>query len=298
MGAPRVRVWAPAKVNLYLAVGPVRTDGYHDVTTVLTAVDLADDLLIEPSDTLTVSCTPDIGVPAEENLVHRAAVALGARVGRVPTGHISVTKRIPHGAGLGGGSSDAAAALVGLARLWGVNITLDALEDVAAGLGADVAFFLRGGPALYVSRGDRFVSTMTPAECDVVIVKPPVSVPTGAAYATFDRLQVPEPPGPARLEQALAAGDCAAIARALYNNMTPASAQMVPVVGEAAEWLTGCEGVHGAAMAGSGSAVFGMCENAHAATACAADARSRGWWAVATRLVADGVRVSVEGGGR
>lgn len=297
MSAHSVRVWAPAKLNLYLAVGVRRADGYHDVTTVLTAIDLFDELRIDPSDELVLMCTPDVGVPEQDNLVYRAAVALAKRVGRKPSGHITLTKRIPHGAGLGGGSSDAAAALVGLAAHWGVNVAFDALEEVAAGLGADVPFFLRGGPSLYVDRGDRFVGGMAPLELDVVVVRPDASVATGAAYDAFDRQTTSDLPGPAGLERALKAGNRSGVAGALYNNMTAASVGLAPPIGDALAWVRGANGVLGAAMAGSGSAVFGVCESAEVAVALAQSAKAHGWWSSAARTVSDGVRACVEGSG-
>lgn len=295
MSARSVRVLAPAKLNLYLAVGTRRSDGYHDVTTVLTAIDLFDELRIDPSDELTLTCTPDVGVPVQDNLVYRAAVALATRIGRRPSGRITLAKRIPHGAGLGGGSSDAAAALVGLATHWGVNIAFDALEEVAASLGADVPFFLRGGPSLYVDRGDRFVGSMAPLELDVVVIRPEVVVATAAAYAAFDLHAASDPPGPAALERALGIGDRSGAAAALYNNMTDASVGLARPIGEALAWVHSADGVLGAAMAGSGSAVFGVCESAEVATALAHSAKEFGWWSCAARTVSAGVRACVEG---
>ncbi len=296
MSAHSVRIWAPAKLNLYLAVGSRRVDGYHNVTTVLTAIDLADEIRIDPSDSLSLECIPDLGIPAEENLVLRAADALARRVGRTPSGHITLTKRIPHGAGLGGGSSDAAATLVGLVAHWGVNVALDALEEVALELGTDIPFFLRGGPSLYVDRGDRFVASMPFMELDIVVVRPEAQVQTGDAYAAFDRLPIGEPPGPAVLEQALAARDASAIAAALYNNMTKPSVGLESSIGEALAWVQRGDGVLGSTMAGSGAAVFGVCENAVVARSLAREARERGWWSVATKTVPDGVRI-LEGSG-
>ena len=130
-----VRVTAPAKVNLALSVGRKRPDGYHDVTTVLQALDLSDTLTFEPSGTLDVEYRPDIGVSDDRDLVRAAALALAEEGGCVPEAAIVVDKRIPLGAGLGGGSSDAAAALVGLSALWGLETSEDELRGIAVGLG-------------------------------------------------------------------------------------------------------------------------------------------------------------------
>ena len=137
-----VRVQAPAKVNLFLGVGEVLADGYHAVTTVMHAIDLRDEVVLAPAGVLSLVCVPDVGVPAERNLAWRAATEMGSRFGRDPRVEITLTKHTPHGAGLGGGSSDAAAVIAGLAYLWGADRRDDRCIGAARALGADVAFFL------------------------------------------------------------------------------------------------------------------------------------------------------------
>ncbi len=296
MSVRAVRVVAPAKVNLYLAVGARRTDGYHDVTTVLAALDLADTLTLVQADGLSFTCAPDLGIPMEENLVVQAVRATAAHVGREPLVAVHLDKRIPHGAGLGGGSSDAAAAIVGLVRLWDLDIKDEALDALAASLGSDVPFFLRGGVALFDGRGDRFVRELPCAGLDIVLVRPDEPVPTGAAYAAFDRILQPPPPGVEALLGALERGVLAEVAAALYNNMTEASCGLVASVGDTLAWMRAVPGVVGAAMAGSGSTVFGVCMSPDDAQACADLARERGWWSMATRTVSDGVRTQMIGG--
>lgn len=291
-----LRVIAPAKVNLYLEIGGRRADGFHDVTTVLTAVDLADEIMMRHADCLTSTCEPDLGIPAEENLAYRAARDLAGVLGRNPDVDISVRKRIPHGAGLGGGSSDAAGVLAGLAQVWGLAPDNETVLGVARSLGADVAFFLYGGTALFDERGDRFVRSLPFVPLDLVLVRPDEPVPTGAAYAAFDRQLHASPPGVDPLEGALEARDVSGIATALFNNMTEASVGLVEAVGEALAWTRSREGVMGAAMAGSGSAVYGICRDATVARSIAEDARSAGWWSQATRTLPHGVRVELEGG--
>lgn len=291
-GTRVLRIIAPAKVNLFLGVGPLRADGYHDVDTVLHAVGLCDEITIEESDALTVTCSPDVGVEPEANLVHRAAVALGEALGRMPAVSITVEKRIPHGAGLGGGSSDAAATIAGLATLWGVDPLSDTCVRVASTLGADVPFFLeQTGSALMTGRGDVTERVLDGMEgAPVVLVKPASAVPTALAYRAFDADPV-EPGEPGAVVDALRAADPRSLVAALHNNMTAAAMSVTPDVGVVLQWLERCEGVLGALVAGSGSAVFGICESDGAARAACVSAVERGWWAESTSLRARGVEV-------
>jgi 4-diphosphocytidyl-2-C-methyl-D-erythritol kinase len=254
-------ITAPAKVNLMLGVGAVRVDGYHEVTTVLHALALADTIRMKPAPTLTIECDADVGVPPERNLAYKAACAFAEEFGPQPPVAIDLKKRIPSGAGLGGGSSDAAAVIAGLASLAGVDPVGERCLSVARSLGADCAFFLVGAAALMSGRGDRLVRILPPIAAHVAVVKPPASVPTAAAYAAFDG--APLPAGvPDAIVGALEAGDIGAVAAALENNMIAASSELVPEVAEALAWIQAEEGVLGASMAGSGSAVFALCEDA------------------------------------
>ncbi|MDZ4169307.1 MAG: 4-(cytidine 5'-diphospho)-2-C-methyl-D-erythritol kinase [Coriobacteriia bacterium] len=287
-----MRLIAPAKINLLLAVGGVRPDGYHDVTTVLHALELADEVTIEPSDALELECDRDLGVAPESNLAYRAAAALGAVVGRVPRVRIRLAKIIPHGAGLGGGSSDAAAVLAGLAAEWGLVRTDPRVIEVAASLGADVAFFLSETPcALMTERGDRLARSFAgfPGFA-VVLVKPPEAVSTAAAYAAFDRAPVPATAADA-MAAALDSLDEAAMLGALANNLERAASDVVGAVGEALEWVGSLPGVHRAIVAGSGSACVALCEDDRVASGIAVAAKDRGLWSAATRLGRTGVRI-------
>lgn len=285
-----MRVTAPAKVNLFLGVGALRADGYHDVVTVVHAIDLCDELLVSPADRLSLTCDPSIDLPAEKNLAFRAALAMGAEFGREPAFELSLRKSIPHGAGLGGGSSDAAAVIAAIAGAWDLDPTGGRCLAVAASLGADVPLFLLGGCALLVGRGDELVARPQPIDAAVALVKPPAAVPTGAAYAAFDA--DPQPSGsPDAALAALEAGDAAALGAALGNNMVSASSALVPQVAEAIAWISVQPGVFGATMAGSGSAVFALCADDAAASAIAGGAVERGWLGIATRTRATGVAI-------
>lgn len=284
-------VSARAKVNLYLAVGPLRGDGYHDVTTVMQSISLADEIVLAPAEELALACDPDPCESVSRNLAFRAAVALAESAGRAPDVSIAVGKHIPTGAGLGGGSADAAGVLVGLCELWSLDPHAEEVRRIAASLGADVPFMLTGGAALLDDRGDRLVRRLPAPRLDVVLVNPGVPVSTAEAYAAFDRLPAASRPDPDALAAALGSAEPRAVAAALFNNMTPASAGLVPGISDALAFLDDSEGVLGSIMAGSGSTVFGICSDAAVAVTVAEEARSRGWWAEATVTAEEGVRV-------
>ncbi len=166
---------AYAKVNLTLEVIGRRDDGYHDVTTILQTVDLADTVVIRAADELAVEC--DVAdLSGEGNLAWQAAAALAVRAGIVPRAHIRIEKRIPVASGLGGGSADAAATLVGLNRLWRLGLSGEELADVASGLGSDVPFLLDGGTALGVGRGDELAALPGLPESRMLLVVPGSSI--------------------------------------------------------------------------------------------------------------------------
>jgi len=287
-----LRVSAPAKVNLHLSVGALRSDGYHDLEGVFHTLELADEVLIEPAESLVVECDLDVGAEPHQNLAYRAALAMAAAFDREPAVRVSIAKRIPHGAGLGGGSSDAAATVAGLSTLWGVDPTDPRCIEAAASVGADVPFFLvPGGCALMTGRGDRVERELRPfAGVPVALVRPPEPVPTPAAYGAFDA--DPRLPRPSdAVVAALEAADPVRLAAALFNNLEAASSAVVPAVAEAIAWTRLQDGVLGAAVAGSGSAVFAIVSSEKDAQVVAGAARSRGWWAAATRLGGSGVRV-------
>lgn len=277
-------IFAPAKVNLHLAVGPVAPDGYHPVETVLQALALGDRITITEAESPVFGCDPSLGLAPAENLAWRAAEAMSDAFGRPLRVEVSVDKRVPHGAGLGGASSDAAAVIVGLAVLWGVGDD-ERLAEVGRSLGSDVPFFLTGGAALYRGRGDVLVRPVRPLDAAVVVVKPEEPVPTAAAYAAFDLRPVEMPATPDRLLAALDSGDVPGVAGSLFNAMTESSSGLVPAIAGALALVREHPGVLGAAMAGSGSAVFGVCDTDRAAEECAAAARLAGLWSASTRCL-------------
>jgi 4-diphosphocytidyl-2-C-methyl-D-erythritol kinase len=195
-----VTVRVPAKLNLQLAVGPPRGDGYHDLVTVFHAVSLFDEITAEPArrDRITVTGEGADRVPADrDNLALRAAAALRAEVqGGAPGVHITITKRIPVAAGLAGGSADAAAALVACNELWGSGLGQPQLVDVAAKVGSDVAFGLLGGTAVGRGRGERLTPALAPAtQYHWVLAFAEGQLSTPKVYAALDRLRAQGGPG-------------------------------------------------------------------------------------------------------
>jgi 4-diphosphocytidyl-2-C-methyl-D-erythritol kinase len=288
-----ITLLAPAKINLFLGVGAVRDDGYHDVTTVVQALDFGDVVRILPADELAVITSVDLGIPQSDNLAYRAALAFAEEFSVAPRAVIEIEKRVPAGAGLAGGSSDAAAVIVGLARLHDVDTRDPRCLAVARGVGADCVFFLTGGAALMSGRGDRLETELPPAVAHVALVKPDRPVSTAAAYAQFDRAPMPTP-GPHLVVDALETGDLVALSAGLANNLTSASASLVPEVLDTLAWVSAQPGVLGAAMSGSGSSTFALCEDAAAAAGIAESAEARGWWATATTTRATGIEITNE----
>lgn len=290
-GPGSVRVVAPAKVNLFLDIGEVRPDGYHEAVSIMHALLLHDVLHLrlaparEAGLSVDLTCrsrggVAPLDVAPEDNIVTKAvrqfAQALERNVDETVAVHVE--KRIPAQAGLGGGSSDAVAALVGVARLWGVSEDDPRIEEVARSLGADVPFFLRGGCACFTGVGDVFSHELAPSNACVALIKPEGGVSTSAAYRAFDAC--PQRIAPADRRAALDARHAADVP--LRNNLTVASEQLLPVLAEVRAWASGHADVQAALMSGSGSAVFAVCPSFDAAARVAAQAQARGWWARAT----------------
>lgn len=281
--AAPVRLAARAKVNLFLAIGGRRDDGYHDATTVMQALELADSLTVAVGgDGVRLFAEPDLGIAERDNLAFKAALAWNEASGAARGVSISLSKRIPAGAGLGGGSADAAAVLAALSGWRPGDPPEPELRRVAAALGADVGFFLGNGTRLMGGRGDEPLEELPTPHLDIVLVNPGVAVPTGAAYAQFDRMVRGAARSPDDMIAAVRSGDPAAVAVALYDDMTDASCALVPEIRGALRFVEESRGVLGAAMVGSGSTVFGVCADAGSARECAAMAAERGWWSCAT----------------
>ena len=273
-----VRVLARAKVNLFLRVGPRRADGYHDLETVFHAIELADTVEIRRVTGTAVTLACRLDVPAEKNLAMRAARLFLAKAGEERVGlAIQLEKRIPVGAGLGGGSADAAAVLVGLNALLDTPFEVDELCAMGRALGADVPFCVTGGMAEGRGIGDR-LRRLTPSVFDVVVVKPPVAVSTPWAYGALDAQTGQGIAGDLEdVLETIARDGVAALAAYVGNDFERVVLPAHPEIARARDVL-GEEGAAWAMMSGSGAAVFGVFEDAGAA--------ARGRARVAERLPA------------
>lgn len=270
----KLTLQAPAKVNLTLLVSARRGDGYHDVSTVMQTVDLCDTLTLTGEGRgLTLTCTdPDLPTDGS-NLVLRAAALFCQELHLpVPDLHLHLQKRIPSQAGLGGGSSDAAAVLRALRSLYAPNLPDAELERMAAALGSDVPFFIRGGTMHCTGRGER-IAPLPPLTAGwFVIVKPPEGFSTPAMYRRLDELP-PEPARPDGMTAALESGDIRAVAAALYNSFERAVPPDSAV--RAIEDALRVHGALAAMLSGSGSAVFGLFDREDTARAAANALRER-----------------------
>jgi 4-diphosphocytidyl-2-C-methyl-D-erythritol kinase len=252
---PAVReAWrAPAKINLWLEILGRRDDGYHLVDTAYQAIDLADTVILEPGPGVTCRVTGEAarGVPeGEENLAVVAARALARRTGHEPRVALTIEKRIPAGAGLGGGSSDAAAVLVALGRRFAVPDPGHTLHDLAASLGADVPFFLLGGTRAGRGIGVETVAIAPPAERWGILLWPGEPVGTADAYRAWDDAgRAPSPESP---PSASAAGWTER-----RNDLEPVVRERHPAVARAVELLAAGSAA-AARMSGSGSAAFAL----------------------------------------
>lgn len=175
-----------AKINLQLRILGKRDDGFHELFTVFQTVSLHDEITFAPGDGFRLKCDVPEVPDDERNLIVKAAIALGPRFGVSKGADIYLKKSIPAPGGLGGGSSNAAAALIGLSRLWQIKPTLADLEEIAAELGSDVPFFLHGGTAIGTGRGEKIENAPQVDEKYMLIVTPEVDVPTREAFARLN----------------------------------------------------------------------------------------------------------------
>ena len=284
---------APAKINLYLGVHTERDDrGYHRVDSLMAAVGLSDTVTVTPAQALTVQTVPASDFPMQKNTAYRAAIAMAEHYGHDANVCVTIEKRIPLCAGLGGPSTDAAAVIVALVELWGIDRTDPALDEIARGIGADVPFFLHASPAFCVGGGDVLATEyLALPATPVVLVKPrETSVSTIEAYRRFDENPVPADK-PGAIASALRAGDAETACALIYNNLGAISAQMEPQIQTVLDWLRAQDGTVAVDVCGSGACSFAICDTAATASNLAASARQNGWWACATELISDAVRI-------
>lgn len=289
-GSAGFRILAPAKVNLWLRVLGRRPDGFHELDTLFQAVDLCDEVTVSRRDQAGVGLRvegADVG-PARENLAYRAALAFrdaagpGAASGGV---EILLRKRIPAGAGLGGGSSDAAAVLRCMNAVWGNPLVPAVLVEVGASLGSDVAFFL-GGSALARGRGrgERLESLPSLPEARLVLVLPPAHVATGPAYGALARHRMVHGPGSSDVPPDATPSWRVLAGWAVNDFELVVPLAHPPVAASLAALRT--SGARPALLSGSGGACFGVFPDGEGATAAAARiSEELGWPAVPVRTL-------------
>ncbi|MGW3095705.1 4-(cytidine 5'-diphospho)-2-C-methyl-D-erythritol kinase [Streptomyces sp. NPDC001102] len=266
-----VTVRVPAKVNVQLAVGAARPDGFHDLANVFLAVGLYDEVTVTPAEELRVTCegadAPQVPLD-RTNLAARAAIALAERRGIEPAVHLHIAKDIPVAGGMAGGSADGAGALLACDALWRTGASRAELLAICAELGSDVPFSLVGGAALGTGRGEQLTALEVGGTFHWVFAMAGRGLSTPAVFREFDRLteglEVPEPVASQELLDALAKGDADALAAAVSNDLQPAALSLFP---ELADTLaTGrAAGALAALVSGSGPTTAFLARDARSA---------------------------------
>lgn len=272
-----VHVRAPGKVNLFMRVGEVQPDGYHDVATAYQAVSLYEDVRAWPDDEFSVTFGGTIdtsSLPTDASNLAIKAAKLLARTAGVPGGvHLEIEKHVPIAGGMGGGSADAAATLVACDAMWGTALSKEELHALAAKLGADVPFALTGGTAIGTGRGDRLSPALATGSFHWVLAVAEFGLSTPGVYRELDRRREEDPllsPAPAvpavdsSVLQALRAGDALLLADALHNDLQPAALGLAPGLGGILE-LGESHGALAGLVSGSGPTVAFLAEDADAA---------------------------------
>ena len=303
-----VRVRAPGKINVSLRVGPLRADGYHGVASVYLAVSLFEEITAtvtgEPGISVTVDSDGALQVPVggiplgPDNLAARAAQALAARAEN-PTGvHLHITKRVPVAGGMGGGSADAAAALVACDALWNTHLSREELAGIAAGLGADVPFSLLGGTAVGLGVGDQLTPALSKTPLHWVLVASDAGLSTPAVYGALDALRAeqelpatePDDVDP-QILAAMRSGNARELAAVMSNDLQAAALRLAPELGgllQAGERLGALAGM----VSGSGPTVAFLTEDAAAAAQLEAALRAEGHRALAVEGPVPGARLA------
>lgn len=264
----KIVVRAPAKINLYLDIIGLRDDGYHELSMVMQTVNLYDRVLIEKltKSGITLTCPSGITEDITKNSAYKAATAFFERVGLTDVGvHIDITKVIPMQAGLAGGSTDAAAVISGLNKLYDTGLSQAQLVEIGEKVGADVPFCVLGGTMHATGIGTKLSPLSQIPDCYILIVKPPVSVRTEEAYALADSVRVGTKHGINPVTSALENEDLLGLSKALYNRFE--SVMDLPEVARIKSLMC-AEGALGACMTGSGSAVFGLFDDLETMKIC------------------------------
>lgn len=270
-----MKVRAPAKINLSLKILGRRPDGFHGIETLMSTIRLADVLEYHPAEgSLSLTCS-DPFLPVDgQNLVLRAAEGFSTATGLCPGGRIHLDKHIPSGAGLGGGSSDAAATLKMLDRHFQTELGVEKLEELAAGLGSDIPFFIRGGTAWCRGRGEIIEPAASLPSLPIALFKPPFGIDTAQAYALWS-------PATPKAEP------CALDVAELVNDFEPAVFEKYILLPVLRDWLRAQPEIRATLLSGSGSTLFAILHEAADAKALFARARTlfgKTLWTAESRL--------------
>lgn len=281
---------APAKLNLYLHVGPLRADGLHDLASLFVYAEDGDLIEVSPAADLRLDVTGPFaaelaGFPVTSNLVWRAAALLRQHYDIAAGARIVLHKNLPIASGIGGGSADAAAALRALARLWRIDAPTETLARLAFRLGADIPACLYSRPAYVDGAGEKISKGPSLPPISVCLVNPRVATPTGPIFRAFDTAN-PHPAAPARPRRVRFChfDDMLEFLQPTRNDLEKFAIEARPVIGAALEFVADCSGSRFARMSGSGATVFGLFADESAALRAAHAARARGWWALGSRI--------------
>lgn len=292
---------APAKVNLFLHVGAADADGYHPLASLVAFADIGDRVTVEPAERLSLEVqgpfAAALTTEQDDNLILRALRRLGqATGGEAPALKVVLDKRLPIAAGLGGGSSDAGAALRLAAETLGLEPDDPALETAAAVVGADGPMCLHARPAWAEGRGDRLTPEPRLPDLPILLVNPGVPSPTGAVYRAYDAGPVRAADRPAPPDDWSPRGVAAWLSRQ-RNDLEAPALSLAPAIGDALAEVAAGDGVLMTRMSGSGATVFGLYADDEAARAAgqALSARRPGWWVRAGRLKGDQANVRISG---
>lgn len=261
----KVEEKAYAKINLVLNIGDLRPDGYHDIQTIMQSLELHDDVTVEQTGGTGITVTASVDtIPTDEsNLAVKAVKAFAAKTG-VPADGLSIhiEKRIPVAAGLGGGSSDAAATLRALNVLYGTNLSVDELAEIGIEVGSDVPFCVHGGCAYVEGKGDMVVPTTPMPQCVIVIGKPDLAISTEKMYQRFDQAELPQRADHTpEIMLGLRWENLKAVAESVGNAFEQVLMKNERNTVDMMKEVMNQFGTLGTAMTGSGPAVFGIFDN-------------------------------------
>ncbi len=263
----RFKIQAPAKINLSLDILSKRDDGYHNIESIMHPINLCDIITIEEiEEDLIISCNNESIPIGHENTVYKAAEIILRETGLKRGLHINIENNIPIGAGLGGGSADAAATILGINELFSLGLTIEEMSKLGSWVGSDVPFCVMRRTALVRGKGEEVIPIEASIDPWFVLIIPDFSIYTKDAYKAFDEIKIMDKrlPKVDEMLKVISCGDCKGLCKELYNVMEIPVFQRFPVLKEIKERLI-AKGALGALMSGSGSTIFGIAESEKAA---------------------------------